>query len=116
MAIYAVWLCVFALAPGVLPRRGRKRKKGPGEGALLLGGEGGKSGRLDRPWEGPASTVGGLDAQGHSAGRGGEAEEQQEGRSDTVEETFELSERHDTHLSVFFGLRGSEGSFLTAFR
>jgi hypothetical protein len=60
-------------------------KKGPAKGPLLIGFD------LLR---------GSSDAQArHGDGRG-KAEEQQERRGEAVEETFEVHERHDTHLSV----------------
>ena len=48
----------------------------------------------------PTSKRGGLEAQTRRGDRGGEAEEQHERGGDTVENPFEVCERHDTHLSV----------------
>ena len=79
-------LCISECAARKARRRAAK-KKGPGEGALL---------RLDLG-------VRGLDPEGRRGARGGEAEEQEEGGGDPVEEALELGnrERHgDTHLSV----------------
>ena len=45
-----------------------------------------------------SSGMGGLDAQARGSARGDQAEEQQEGRGQAVEMTFELQDRHDTHL------------------
>ena len=58
------------------------------------------------PLAGPSSSAstltewGGSDAQSRRGDGRGEAEEQQEGGGETVEDTFESRERHDTHLSV----------------
>lgn len=55
-------------------------------------------------------SCGALDPERRRANGRREAEEQQEGRSQTVEDAFELDERHDTHLSV--GTPGERGVFL----
>lgn len=39
-----------------------------------------------------------LRADHYGGGGDGEAQDQQDGGGDTVEEAFEVSERHDTHL------------------
>jgi hypothetical protein len=51
----------------------------------------------------------GLDAQGGRAAGGEEAEEQQEGRDEAIEVTFEVRERHDTHLEFRSGTPGERG-------
>ena len=56
------------------------------------------------------SCLGRLDTEAGRGERGRQAEEQQEGRSQTVEQAFEVRKRHDTHLSV--GTPASAGAFL----
>ncbi len=67
------------------PRSGPGRKKGPAAGALLT--------RSTSEW-------GASDAHAREGHSRSQAEEKQERGGDTVENPFELRERHDTHLSV----------------
>lgn len=66
-----------------------------------------------RAREGPLSVfdreAGGLDAQARRGERGQQAETQQEDGGDPVEVTFELRERHDTHLRLALGNPGGAG-------
>ena len=59
-------------------------EKGPRLGALLV---------VIDPERGGSDQAGACRGEGRS-----EAEEQQEHRDETVEEPFEVCERHDTHL------------------
>jgi len=59
-----------------------------------------KKGPARGPSVGSTSKWGDLDAETRRGDGRSEAEEQEEGRGETVEEPFKLYERHDTHLSV----------------
>ena len=67
------------------PQKSGATKKGPAGGPLLFGFD--------------LTEWGGSDAQPRRGDGRGEAEEQQERGGETVEDTFESRERHDTHLS-----------------